>query len=43
MVLAGDDYQMSERAHNTLAAAITAARGTNAPPATKVGFGTNEV
>ena len=43
IVLAGDDYQMSESAENTLAAAIAAARGTNAPPATKVGFGTNEV
>ena len=39
MVLAGDDYQMSENAESTLAAAIAAARGTNAPPATKVGFG----
>jgi hypothetical protein len=39
IVLAGDSYQMSESAENTLAAAIAAARGTNAPPATKVGFG----
>lgn len=39
MVLAGDDYQMSEDAESTLAAAIAAARGTNAPPSTKVGFG----
>ena len=39
MVLAGDDYQMSENAESTLAAAIAAARGTNAPPTTKVGFG----
>jgi beta-lactamase superfamily II metal-dependent hydrolase len=39
MILAGDGYQMSEMAENTLAAAIAAARGTNAPPTTKVGFG----
>jgi hypothetical protein len=39
MVMAGDDYQMSESAQNTLAAAIAEAQGTDAPPATKVGFG----
>ncbi|HEV2899544.1 MAG TPA: hypothetical protein VGX71_17265 [Pseudaminobacter sp.] len=39
MVLTGDDYQMSESAENTLAAAIAAAEGIDAPPATKVGFG----
>jgi beta-lactamase superfamily II metal-dependent hydrolase len=43
MILAGDDYAMSESAQNTLAGAITAARGSNAPPTTKVGFGTDEV
>jgi len=39
MTLAGDDYQMSESAEQTLAAAIAAAEGSGAPPATKVGFG----
>lgn len=39
MVLAGDDYQMSESAEQTLAAAIGAAEGTGSPPETKVGFG----
>ncbi len=39
MVLAGEDYVMSESAENTLAAAIAAAQGNNDPPATKVGFG----
>lgn len=43
VVLAGDDYELSESAQKTLAAAIAAARGSNAPPATKVGFGRNEV
>lgn len=39
MVLAGDDYEMSESASDTLAAAISAAQGSDAPPAAKVGFG----
>jgi len=43
VVLAGDDYELSESAQKTLAAAIAAARGSNAPPTTKVGFGRNEV
>lgn len=34
-----DDYVMSESAERTLATAIAKARGNNAPPATKVGFG----
>ncbi|WP_322414510.1 ComEC/Rec2 family competence protein [Mesorhizobium huakuii] len=33
------DYEMSEIAETTLAAAVAKARGNNAPPATKVGFG----
>lgn len=43
MILAGGDYRLSENAQNTLATAVAAARGTNAPPATKVGFGPNEI
>lgn len=39
MILAGDNYEMSESAENTLAAAIAAAEGLYAPPVTKVGFG----
>jgi hypothetical protein len=39
VVLAGDDYQMSEVAESALAAAIASAEGQNAPPHTKVGFG----
>ncbi len=39
MVLAGANYSMSESAKHTLDAAIAAARGTDAPPVTKVGFG----
>ncbi|MFG1352358.1 hypothetical protein [Xanthobacter autotrophicus] len=34
------NYEMSETAETTLAAALAKARGNNAPPATKVGFGT---
>lgn len=34
-----EDYEMSESAETTLAAALAKARGNNAPPATKVGFG----
>lgn len=34
-----DDYEMSESAETTLAAAVAKARGNKAPPATKVGFG----
>ncbi|MGY4748876.1 hypothetical protein ACVNHC_03330 [Pannonibacter sp. Q-1] len=33
------DYEMSESAETTLKAAVAEARGTNTPPATKVGFG----
>lgn len=33
------DYEMSESAETTLAAAVAKARGNNVPPATKVGFG----
>ena len=39
VILAGDDYQMSERAESALLQAIAAAEGRNAPPQTKVGFG----
>jgi len=39
MVLANDDYQMSDAAESALAAAIAAAEGRSAPPETKVGFG----
>ncbi len=39
VVLAADDYQMSEVAESALAAAIALAEGRNAPPQTKVGFG----
>ncbi|MGO8049818.1 hypothetical protein [Rhizobium leguminosarum] len=34
-----EDYEMSESAETTLAAAVAKALGSNAPPATKVGFG----
>lgn len=34
-----EDYQMSEEAETSLAAAVQKARGSDAPPATKVGFG----
>jgi beta-lactamase superfamily II metal-dependent hydrolase len=40
IVLAGDEYQISDVAESTLAAAIAAVEGQNAPPQTKVGFGT---
>lgn len=43
MVLAGNEYELSESAGKTLAAAIAKARGTSAPPSTKVGFGAHEV
>ncbi|MBS0533097.1 MAG: hypothetical protein JSR72_03480 [Proteobacteria bacterium] len=39
ILLVGDDYEISEGARATLAAAIDAARGRAAPPAAKVGFG----
>lgn len=39
VVLAGDDYRMSERAEAALIEAIAVAEGRNAPPQTKVGFG----
>ncbi|MBX5213954.1 hypothetical protein HJB90_08845 [Rhizobium sp. NLR10a] len=39
MVLDGEDYQMSEGAVATLATAVAAARGSSAPPISKVGFG----
>lgn len=35
----GEDYQLSDSARSSLAAAIAAARGTSAAPVTKVGFG----
>ncbi len=34
-----EDYEMSESAETTLAAAVAKARGSNSPPANKVGFG----
>lgn len=37
--LVADDYEMSESARQTLAAAVDAARGRAAPPSAKVGFG----
>jgi hypothetical protein len=37
-----EDYQMSESAETTLAAAIAKARGNSSPPAAKVGFGTRD-
>lgn len=39
MALAGEDFEMSESAEATLANAIAAAEGNDAPPAGKVGFG----
>ena len=43
VVVSGEDYEISEGAEKTLAAAIARARGTAAPPSTKVGFGAHEV
>jgi len=37
--LVGEDYEISESARATLAAAVDAARGRAAPPTAKVGFG----
>ncbi|UGA47756.1 hypothetical protein HU230_0017665 [Bradyrhizobium quebecense] len=37
--LDGDDYEVSDSARKTLAAAVEAARGRAAPPTAKVGFG----
>jgi hypothetical protein len=34
-----DDYEVSDSARKTLAAAVAAARGRSAPPTAKVGFG----
>jgi hypothetical protein len=34
-----DDYEVSDSARETLAAAVAAARGRAAPPTAKVGFG----
>lgn len=39
LTLVNENYQMSESAQKTLSSAIAAARGTNIPPVTKVGFG----
>lgn len=39
MVLAGEDFEMSENAEATLSAAIAAAEGNDTPPVSKVGFG----
>ncbi|GAB4002141.1 hypothetical protein GCM10028807_60120 [Spirosoma daeguense] len=39
IVMVDSDYQMSESAQKTLSNAIAAARGSNTPPVTKVGFG----
>jgi beta-lactamase superfamily II metal-dependent hydrolase len=39
MELVGEDYEISESARATLAAAVNAARGRAAPPTAKVGFG----
>lgn len=39
IVTGGEGYEMSDMAENTLMAAIAAAEGTDSPPATKAGFG----
>jgi hypothetical protein len=39
VVLASGHFELSEEARADLAAAVTRARGVNAPPAAKVGFG----
>lgn len=42
-VLAGEGYELSDMAESALALAIAKARGTDAPPEAKVGFGRHEV
>jgi hypothetical protein len=37
--LVDSDYTLSEQAEDDLAKAVASVRGTNAPPAAKVGFG----